>query len=368
MPGTGRKSGEDKRPCRVVAALSGGVDSSVAAALLKEAGHEVIGVTLQLHPCEQSTAARSCCGIEAVAKARDVAGTLGIPHFVVNYEKEFQEEVLRPSWEEYKRGRTPNPCILCNERIKFGRLLEKAASLGAQKVATGHYAQIDESGPFISRGVDPGKDQSYFLASLGFGEIRRLAFPVGGYLKTEVRELARRIGLSVAERPDSQDACLVSEGETFAQMLQRRFGDVQNGGPVVGDDGAILGTHNGVSEFTIGQRKGLGVAAGKPAWVRAIDADKATVYVTTDRDAILARGLQASSVRWVKGEPVDKSFECEVQVRYRQKPVRAAVAIEGGGKAKVSFVKPVRAVTPGQAVVFYEGDRVIGSGWIDGPV
>jgi len=351
---------------RIIAALSGGVDSSTAAALLKEAGNDVIGATLQLHPCHGTTEARSCCGFEAVAKARETAGMLGIPHYVINMEKEFEEEVLRPSWEEYRNGRTPNPCILCNERIKFGRLLKTADSLGATHLATGHYSRLDETGKALLRGVDPGKDQSYFLATLGSDILSRVIFPLGGMLKSEVRVIARRFGLPNAERVESQDMCLIGAGETFSGMLLERFGGQPKGGNIFDDNGVVVGTHKGIHAFTVGQRRGLGFATGKPAWVRGIDSARNIVFVTHDENKLFSKTFNASGVRWISGEAGAMPLRCEVQVRYRQRPVSAEIHELGQGSVGVNLVEPIRAVTPGQAAVFFDGDRVLGGGWIDG--
>lgn len=353
---------------RVVVAMSGGVDSSVAAALLKEAGHEVIGATLKLQECREAKGGRSCCGVDGVVRARAVAGQLGIAHYVIDSVREFELEVLRPAWEEYKNGRTPSPCLHCNERIKFGRLLAWSQLVGASRVATGHYARAGralDGRLTLMRGLDPEKDQSYFLAGLNPGQLAALLFPVGHLAKAEVRGIGRRLGLSTAETCDSQDACLVAPGQSFAEMLRERFAAAVTGGAIVDDSETIIGWHAGVHRFTVGQRRGLGVFSTKRRWVRHIRAGD-SVVVTTDReDALLSRHLVASSMSWLMPPVGGDTLECEVQVRYRHTPAPATAAPRNDGTVAVTFQEPVRAITPGQAAVFYDGDMVLGRGWIN---
>ncbi|MBM4318952.1 MAG: tRNA 2-thiouridine(34) synthase MnmA [Deltaproteobacteria bacterium] len=354
---------------RVVIAMSGGVDSSVAAALLKEAGHEVIGATQKLQECHEAQGSRSCCGVDGIVRARAVAGQLGIAHYVIDCVREFEREVLRPAWDEYEHGRTPSPCLLCNERIKFGQLLAWSQRIGASCVATGHYARIERVADgrlVLLRGVDPEKDQSYFLAGLTPEQLSALLFPVGHLTKPEVRSIGRTLGLSTAETHDSQDACLVGPDQSFAEMLRGRFSAVTTGGVIVDDSGEVIGRHAGVHHFTVGQRRGLGVSSTTRRWVREIRAENDVVVATDREDALLSRHLVAKGMSWLTPPPIDDdTLECEVQIRYRHTPAPATVAPRGDGTVAVTFNEPVRAITPGQAAVFYDGGRVLGRGWID---
>jgi len=357
------------RARRVVVAMSGGVDSSVAAALLKKAGNEVIGVTLKLQECHEAQGSRSCCGVDGIARARAVAGQLGIPHYVLDCVREFERDVLRPAWDEYAVGRTPSPCLLCNERIKFGLLNEWARRIGADCVATGHYTQVERSAdgePVLLRGLDPEKDQSYFLAGLDREQLAALIFPIGHLNKSAVRELGRSLGLSTAETHDSQDACLVGPDQSFAEMLRERFSAASREGTIVDEAGAVLGQHPGIHHFTIGQRRGLGVSSTSRRWVKEVRGTDGVVVVTDRDDALLARRLVAAGMSWLAPRPPDGSvLECMVQVRYRHTATRASVSCSASGAVAVTLHEPVRAVTPGQAAVLYDGDRVLGRGWID---
>lgn len=350
----------------MVVAMSGGVDSSVAAALLVQDGFQVIGVTLQLHTCHQNIG-RACCGLEGVAQAREVAARLGIPHYVMSWQKEFDDLVLRPCWQEFARGRTPNPCLLCNERIKWGLLLDRTRGLSAGWMATGHYARvIDDSiyGRVLLRAKDRNKDQTYFLARLTNAQLQRTLFPIGRLEKQQVRDLARQLDLPSADAPDSQDACLVAPGQSFAEMLRRRFGEHQSPGPIVDSEGCTRGFHTGIHQFTVGQRRGLGVSAKSRMWVKAIDSARAAVLVTDKPDELLSECLVAAEVQWPGEPPTKWPLTCDIQVRYRQKPVKASVEPVGPDSVRVTFSRKIRAVTPGQAAVFFSGDRVLGSGWI----
>jgi tRNA-specific 2-thiouridylase len=351
----------------IAVAMSGGVDSSVAAALLRDEGHAVIGVTLKLQDCREARASRSCCGADGIARARAVAGQLGIPHYVVDCVAGFEREVLRPAWDEYARGRTPSPCLLCNERIKFGALLAWSRRLGASLLATGHYARVDRAaaqGPALLRGRDPHKDQSYFLAGLDRDQLSAIAFPVGHLDKRAVRELAGALGLSTAETHDSQDACLVGPGQSFAEMLRERFAGESRPGPVVDETGRVLGRHSGIHRFTVGQRKGIRVPSTGRRWVKALRTEDFAVVVTDDEGALSSDRLVATELNWLGEGAAGGGLECQVQVRYRHAAERASISVRPSGAVDVAFEHPVRAIAPGQAAVFYDGDRVLGRGWI----
>ena len=353
---------------RVLVAMSGGVDSSLAAALLIEDGYEVIGATLQLHSCDDATFGRTCCSATGSDQARGVAGVLGIRHYVLDCRQQFHDTVLRYSWLEYARGRTPNPCVICNERIKFGFLLDVARSLGASKIATGHYASLEADATgraVLKRGRDRGKDQSYFLFSLDDRQLEAALFPIGHLTKAEVRERARRLGLPNADQEESQDACFLAEGETYAEILRERFQGEARGGQVVDSEGKVLGRHEGFHRFTIGQRKGLGIALGQRAWVKAIDPESSRVVLCRNKNELLSQGLIAAGVKWCRAYAGSDPHPCMVQVRYRHAAVPATVAQLEPESAQVIFNEPVRAVTPGQAAVFYDGDRLLGGGWIE---
>jgi len=351
---------------RVVVAMSGGVDSSVAAALLAEQGHAVLGLTLRLWYCDDPAGHGSCCDERALRQAAEVAARIGAEHRVLELQEPFEREVLRPAWDEYARGRTPNPCVRCNERIKLAALLRVADEQGAGRVATGHHARVEPAGdgPALLRGRDAEKDQSYFLFHLTRPQLARTLFPVGDHTKAEVRALAQARGLPSADQPDSQDACLAAGEEGFAEALRRRFGAPARPGPVLDADGVERGRHDGIHRFTVGQRRGLGVALGRPAFVRAVERE-GVVRVTTDPDALLSRRLRVDDVRWL-GPPADGP--AEVQIRYRHRPVPARLRPRPDGTVEVDLDEPLRAVTPGQAAVFYNGERVLGGGWIDGPL
>lgn len=353
---------------RVVVALSGGVDSSVAAALVLERGDDAIGVTLQLRRCEEAGAGRSCCGLDGIARARAVAGCLGIPHYAVDCATEFEDRVLRPAWHEYARGRTPSPCLPCNRHIKFGMLRAWARRAGASTVVTGHYARIRQvpgEGPGLFRALDRDRDQSYFLASLPREALEAVAFPLGAMTKPEVRALASRMGLPTTGTPDSQDACLTAPGQSFPEMLRARFGGDPCPGPVVDERGQVLGRHPGIHDFTVGQRKGMGIPSGGRLWVRAIRAEDATIVVTDRSEGLDVRGMRVQEVNWLVATPAGCARACEVQVRSRHAAEPATIEVCDDGAVRATFARPVRAVAPGQAAVFYDGDRVLGQGWID---
>jgi len=347
-------------------AMSGGVDSSVAAALLREDGSDIVGVTLRLRECDDIEESRSCCGIDAIGRARAVAAELGIRHYILDVAREFEKSVLEPAWRAYARGRTPSPCLLCNERIKFGSLLDWATRLGAEALATGHYARVggDATGsPHLLRGADSQKDQSYFLSGLTGAQLARARFPIGAMRKAEVRAKATALGLATRATRDSQDACLAGKGG-FAEALRVRFGAEARAGEIVDEAGSVLGRHQGTHRFTVGQSRGLGAAVPRRVWVKELRASEARVVVTRDAASLEGAAFSATHVAWVAGTP-PRSGRCEVQVRYRSIAVPAEVAPAGPGIVRVSLDAKIRAIAPGQAAVFYSGDGVLGRGWID---
>jgi tRNA-specific 2-thiouridylase len=348
---------------RVVVAMSGGVDSSVAAALLVDAGLEVVGVTLQLH--DQRTTrrdGRSCCAGRDLADARAVAERLGIRHYVVDREARFREAVIEEFAASYAAGRTPVPCVRCNERVKFTDLLELARDLGAAALATGHYARRLEgtAGPELHRAVDRRRDQSYFLFATRPDQLAFLRFPLGGLDKEEVRRIAAERGLPVADKPDSQDLCFVARGE-HAELVGTFRPEALAAGEIVHVDGRALGRHAGIARFTVGQRRGLKVAAGEPLYVTAIDAARARVEVGPRRAALVeACGLEGCS--WL-AEPAAHE-RLEVRHRYNEPAVPARVEPSEGGRVEVRFLEPQAGVAPGQACVAWRGTRLLGGGWI----
>src|SRR5436190_7395688 len=352
---------------RIVVAMSGGVDSSVAAALLAEQGHEVVGLSMQLY--DQRGGAQAwggCCTLDDLHDARRVASALGFPHYIVNFERQFRETVISNFVQEYASGRTPLPCAHCNSDLKFSTLLDRARGLGAEHVATGHYARVEQAPDgrwLLKRSADPDKDQSYFLFSLTQDQLARAVFPVGSLTKPQVRDEARRLGLAVAEKPDSQEICFIPDGD-YASFVERKEPAVARAGAIVNQQGRELGTHGGVHRFTIGQRKGLGIASTIPLYVLRIDADAATVTVGA-RDALEQTSLTASGVNWISIDAPDAPVRVSAQIRHRHKPAAGAVVALPDGRAEMIFDAAQPAVTPGQAVVFYDADIVVGGGWID---
>jgi tRNA-specific 2-thiouridylase len=343
---------------RVFVAMSGGVDSSVTAALLLEQGHDVTGVTMQLWP--SSADEGGCCSVSAIRDARRVCDLLGIPHYTLNYRDAFEREVVTPFAEEYAAGRTPNPCIVCNDRLKFSDLLAKVSTQGADYLATGHYARIARDGggrPWLSRAVDPTKDQSYFLYRLTRPQLERVLFPVGELHKTEVRAIAARIGLAVAEKPDSQEVCFAAAGE-HAEVVRDRSPQALVPGDIVNECGAVLGRHDGIANYTVGQRKGLGIGGGEPRFVLAIDA-AANRVIVGDRERLLVTRLVAEHTVWHGAQTED----VDAMARYRM-TARPARAMIDGDRLTVDFAEPIEGIAPGQAVVCYRGDIVLGGGMI----
>ena len=350
---------------RVIVAMSGGVDSSVAAALLLRQGYDVIGVTMRLWTQEDPEAPlhhRRCCSVDDSEDARAVCDTLGIPHYVLNFEREFQATVVDYFCREYLRGRTPNPCLACNEHVKFRPLLAKALALEADYLATGHYSRIERNGHGYElwRARDESKDQSYVLYVLGQEELSRVLFPLGDYTKAEVRRMAAALRLPVADKPDSAEICFIPRGD-YRQFLAQRF--PQRPGDIVDGSGRVLGRHPGIGGYTVGQRRGLPARGGQePLFVLGLDPIDNTVIVGRN-DELLNGALWAEDVSFVSGEAPAGTLEVEAKIRYRSEPAPALLTV-ADGQAEVRFQRPQRAVTPGQAVVFYQGPRVLGGGII----
>ncbi len=353
---------------RIVVAMSGGVDSSVTAALLKEAGHEVIGITMQIWDYSKFAAPDgetfgTCCSLDDVYDARRVAEQIGIPFYVVNFEDDFQRAVIDPFCDAYFSGRTPNPCVLCNQILKFERLLRRARELEADYLVTGHYAQVIQAdGRFhLRKGLDRSKDQSYFLFTLTPDQMRMVRFPLGGMTKPEVRAHAERLGLRVAEKPESQDICFVPDGD-YVRFLEEERGPGQCDGDIVHVDGQVLGRHHGTYRYTIGQRRGLGISWPSPLYVVRIDAENNKVVVG-ERDHLETGELVIDGVNWIVPPPADR-FRAACRIRYRHSEQPATISLQKDGRATIRFDQPQRGVTPGQAAVIYQNDEVLGGGWI----
>jgi tRNA-specific 2-thiouridylase len=355
---------------RIVVAMSGGVDSSVAAALLAEQGHDVIGLSMQLYPSTgpaggDNQAFGRCCTPDDLHDARRVAAALGFPHYILNFERQFAGTVISNFVGEYAAGRTPIPCARCNSDVKFSALVERAEGLGSSHLATGHYARVEQVAGgrwLLKRSIDHGKDQSYFLFSLTQAQLSRAVFPVGSLSKTAVRAEARRLGLGVADKADSQEICFVPDGD-YAAFIETRA-PVLRTGAIVSQAGERLATHAGVHRFTVGQRKGLGIAAAVPLYVLGIDAESGDVTVGP-RAALYRPGFTASGVNWISHDGSSGWSPAAAQIRHRHRPAAGRVCALDDGRAEFAFDEPQPAVTPGQAAVFYDGDLVIGGGWID---
>jgi len=353
---------------RTVVAMSGGVDSSVAASLLAEAGRDVVGLSMQLY--DQSDPAGSfgsCCSLDDLHDARRVAHALGIPHYLVNFEEPFRRVVMADFVSEYASGRTPIPCVHCNADLKFASLVERAAAFDATAVATGHYARVtfdeDCRRYRLLRGVDRDKDQSYFLFSLTQDQLAHALFPVGHLTKAEVRAHARRRGLPVAAKPDSHEICFIPDGDTGG-FVERHAAAAPPAGDIVDSSGAVIGRHAGVHRFTVGQRRRLGVSTGTPMYVLRLEPADARVVVGP-REELGRDALTASSVNWIARAAPAAPLRVTARIRHRHQDAPATVEAGPGGRAELRFDEPQLAVTPGQAVVFYAGEEVLGGGWID---
>ena len=363
----------------IAVAMSGGVDSSTVAALLRDEGYTLVGLTMQLwnqrrlagYPGMPESSQGRCCSLDDVHDARRVAEHLGLPYYVVNYEQRFEQDVVRPFIDDYLAGRTPIPCTLCNNSLKFDQFLVTARQVGAEKIATGHYARVGyeaAAGRYaLRRGLDGTKDQSYFLFGLTQEQLSRTMFPLGGMTKHEVRERARAAGLPVSDKPDSHEICFVP-GNDYARFIEAWFAEHGEAVPAAAGDirdaaGRTLGRHAGVHNFTVGQRKGLGVSAGRPLYVLHVEPASATVTVGDD-DHLFGSAAEAGGVNWVSIAPPKAAVRASVKIRYRHLAAPASITPLAEDRVRVEFDEPQRAITPGQAAVFYDGDLLLGGGWI----
>ncbi|MFQ3568109.1 MAG: tRNA 2-thiouridine(34) synthase MnmA [Aggregatilineales bacterium] len=360
----------EQETMRVVVAMSGGVDSSVAAALMVEQGYEVIGMMMRLWAEEthEGCASNRCCTPEQMNDARRIADRLGIPFYVLDTKAVFKQRVVDFFIEQHRYGFTPNPCLECNRHIRFDFLLNNALALDADYLATGHYARIARAADgsyLLKRGLDEGKDQSYVLSVMGQAQLSRTLFPVGEYTKAEVRQLAERFGLPTASKRDSQDLCFLGDGD-YRRFLAEHAPDVMRAGPIIRRSGEVIGQHNGLANYTIGQRKGLGVQAAEPLYVIAMNPYRNALVVGTASE-LGGDCLTARRVNWVSGAPPSGPLRAEVKIRYRARAVPALVVPLGDDRMAVTFDEPLRDITPGQGAVVYDGDICLGGGIIEQP-
>jgi tRNA-specific 2-thiouridylase len=356
---------------KVVVAMSGGVDSSVAAALLKEEGHDVVGATMRLWPPakDKSGSSRSdtCCGLDAVEDARKVAYSLGIPHYIMNFRDIFSQKIIADFCQEYQLGRTPNPCIRCNRYVKFGALMDRAREMGADFMATGHYARIEPdetAGTYLlKKGADPRKDQSYFLCKLTQEQLKHTMFPIGNLTKDRVRESASELDIPVAPRPESREICFIPDDD-YPRFLKDYIPRTAEPGPILDARGNVLGRHQGIMFYTIGQRRGLGIAAEEPLYVTAIKPERNAVVVGT-REQTYGSELIATDLNWIAIASPEHPIKVRARVRYRHPEAEATVTPLDEASVYVKFTEPQMAITAGQAIVFYDGDTVIGGGTIN---
>jgi len=357
----------ETKNARVVVGMSGGVDSSAAAALLVEQGYDVVGITLKLWPQDcVNRAEDKCCGPQAVTDARAVSHKLDIPYYLVDEAEDFQKQVINYFAEEYRAGRTPNPCVMCNEKLKFGTLISRARQLGAEKVATGHFARVELSADgarhLLKRGRDPRKDQSYFLFSLKQEQLARTLFPLGELTKTDTREIARDCQLKTADKEESMEICFVPDKD-YGKFLQQSNLVQKHQGDIVDVHGHVLGKHDGIEFYTIGQRKGLGLSSPRPLYVVELDAQNNRVIVG-DESMLDRAEFRVERCNWIPWESPPASLEATTKIRYNHPGTPATITPTSDGGARVRLHTPQRAITPGQACVFYQDDLVLGGGWI----
>lgn len=357
---------------KVVIAMSGGVDSSVCALMMKEQGYDCIGMTMRLWKGPEAESlscdSKSCCGAESVEDARLVCDEIKIPYYAINFKEEFWTNVVEKFADEYCKGRTPSPCILCNEKMKFDTLYKKCLDVGAEKVCTGHYARIkfdqDRKRWVLMKGVDYAKDQSYFLFSMTQEQLSKTIFPLGEFTKPHIRELAKEGNLITASKPESMDICFIPDGD-YAAFIERHFPEkIPPKGPVKTVDGKELGEHNGIHSYTIGQRKGLNIAFGKPLYISNIDPKTNEIQVGPFEET-KQKSCFVSRITWVAEDGSKETYQASVKIRSKSPESRATIIPLGNGKAKIEFENAQHAITPGQAAVFYQGDEVLGGGWID---